>query len=111
AASFTSVGVNTAMPTGDRTRTSIDVEPRWQLSGPLAIHGSYAMRAANQTGNTQVLGGGVSFTTVAGYTKGTNPLPMEMRYSHLEAIHGDVGAAKFSRDQLEVRIYFRAGER
>ena len=111
AASLTSVGSNPAMPPGDTRRVSLDLEPRWHLTAPLSIHASYALRTADFTGNSQLAGGGVSFTTVSTFRPGDRPLPMEMRYSHLETIRGAAGAAKFTRDQLEVRIYFRAGAR
>jgi hypothetical protein len=109
AATFTSVGVNKAMPASDTRRISVDVEPRWNLTAAFSIHGSYSMRTADITGNTQLAGGGVSFTSISNWQRGTRPLPMEMRYSHLETINGAVGAAKFTRDQLEVRIYFQRG--
>jgi hypothetical protein len=109
AATYTSVGVNSAMPPSDTRRISIDLEPRYNLTAPMTIHGSYALRTADFTGNTSLAGGGVSFTTVALHKRGSRPLPMEMRYSHLETIRGDVGAAKFTRDQVEVRIYYQRG--
>jgi hypothetical protein len=34
-------------------------------------------------------------------------LPIEMRFTHLEAISGAVGQPKYFRDQIEVRIYYR----
>ena len=52
------------------------------------------------------MGGGVSYSTLSSY-RGTGPLPIEMRFTHLEAITGDAGRLKFFRDQLEVRIYYR----
>jgi hypothetical protein len=109
AATYTSVGVNSAMPPSDTRRVSVDVEPRWNLTAPLSIHGSYSLRTADYSGNTQLAGGGVSFTTISTWQRGSRPLPMEMRYSHLETIKGAVGAAKFTRDQLEVRIYYQRG--
>lgn len=110
AASFTSVGSNAAMPATDSRRLSLGLEPRWHLTAPLSVHGSYALRTADVTGNTQLIGGGVSFTTLSRW-RGERPLPMEMRYSHLETIAGAAGAAKFTRDQLEVRIYYQPGGR
>ena len=111
AASYTSVGSNAVMPATDTWRMSVDIEPRWHITAPLSVHGSYAKRTADLTGNTQLVGGGVSFTTLSTFRRGDRPLPMEMRYSHLETISGAVGAAKFTRDQLEVRIYFQPGGR
>lgn len=85
--------------------TEVHVAPRWHFSEPFAIHGAYSLRSTDKLGGDQLAGGGVSFTTLANYTGGL--LPVEMRFTHLEAISGDAGRPKFFRDQLEVRIYYR----
>jgi hypothetical protein len=111
AASTTMFGRNAAMPPGGDTRlVTSEWEPRWHVSAPLSIHGSYALRVGDETGSMHFAGGGVSFTTISGYKRGDKPLPMEMRYTHLEAIKGAVGAPKFTRDQLEIRLYYRLGQ-
>ncbi len=95
----------------DSRRFALDVAPRWHLSAPLAIHGSFTQRSGDISGSVQLIGGGVSFTTLSTYRPGSRPLPMEMRFTHLESARGDAGAPKFTRDQLEVRIYFQVGGR
>ena len=108
ATTFSMVGSSDALSSNDSRRIAIDLAPRWHLSAPLAIHGAYSLRDADVTGSMHLVGGGVSFTSVNSWTAGTRPLPMEMRYTHLETAHGDAGAPKFIRDQLEVRIYYQA---
>jgi len=107
ASTLTFVGSGAAPATNDTRRIALDLAPQWHLSAPLAIHGAYSLRTADVSGSTQLVGGGVSFTTVNARSAGSRPLPMEMRYSHLETARGDAGAAKFTRDQLEVRIYYQ----
>ena len=111
ASTITLVGTGPASAAGDTHRFAIDLAPEWHVSAPLAIHGAYSLRNADVTGSTRLVGGGVSFTTVNSYRAGARPLPMEMRYTHLEATRGDPGAPKFTRDQLEVRIYYQPGGR
>jgi hypothetical protein len=108
AASYTKLGSTAETAAGDSRRITIDVAPRWHLSAPLAIHGAWSLRDADVTGSTQLMGGGVSFTTVnSTWSPGTRPLPMEMRFTHLETVSAAVGAPKATRDQLEVRIYYQ----
>lgn len=98
------MGVSVA-PTKESRWTEIHVAPRWHLSEPFAIHGAYSFRSTN-VGSDQLVGGGVSVTSLARYRAGATP-PVEMRFTHLEALNGDAGRPKFFRDQLEVRIYYR----
>jgi hypothetical protein len=84
-------------------RMELDIAPRFYLSPPLSIHGAYSIRQAQAAGD-QLVGGGITYSTLAGY-KGSGRLPVEMRFTHLEAIKGDVGRPKFFRDQIEVRLY------
>jgi hypothetical protein len=107
AATFTKLGSTVETSSGDSHRITIDLAPRWHLSAPLAVHGAWSLRNADVTGSVHLVGGGVSFTTVNSWSPGTRPLPMEMRYTHLETARGDAGAPKFTRDQLEVRIYYQ----
>jgi hypothetical protein len=109
ASTITLVGSGPESAAGDTRRIAIDLAPEWHVSAPLAIHGAYSLRNADVTGSTLLVGGGVSFTTVNSYRAGSRPLPMEMRYTHLETARGDAGAPKFTRDQLEVRIYYQPG--
>jgi hypothetical protein len=94
---------------GQSTRsTQIHVAPRWHLSEPFAFHAAYSLRSTDKSGGDQLVGGGVSFSTLAAYRAGTTKaIPMEMRFTHLEAIAGDPARPKFFRDQIEVRIYYR----
>jgi hypothetical protein len=85
----------------------LQVAPRWHLSEPFAIHGAYSLRSTDKLGGDQLVGAGLSFSTLSAYRRGTRPLPMEMRFTHLEAISGDAGRPKFFRDQIELRIYSR----
>ena len=65
------------------------------------------MRSTDKLGVDQLVGGGVSYSTLSAYRAGARALPMEMRFTHLEAVSGDANRPKFFRDQLEMRIYFR----
>ena len=85
--------------------TEIGVAPRWHLSDGFSVHGAYTIRSTDKEGGDQLAGGGVTFARISDYTGG--PLPIEMRFTHLEAIRGDSDRPKFFRDQLELRIYYR----
>jgi hypothetical protein len=80
---------------------------RWHLSEPFAVHGAYSFRSTDKLGDDQLVGGGVSFSTLSAYRRGVRGLPTEMRFTHLQTISGDAGRPSFFRDQIEVRIYFR----
>jgi hypothetical protein len=84
----------------------LQVAPRWHVSEPLSFHAAYSLRSTEKFGGDQLVGGGVTFSTLSSYRAGSS-VPMEMRFTHLEAISGDAGRPKFFRDQLEVRIYYR----
>jgi hypothetical protein len=86
--------------------TEVHLSPRWHLSEPFAVHGAYSLRTTDKLGGDQLVGGGVSYSNLARYTGGRS-MPMEMRFTHLEAISGDAGRPKFFREQIEVRIYYR----
>jgi hypothetical protein len=82
----------------------VHARPRWHLSSALSLHGAYSYRRSD-TGGDHLAGAGVSFMPLP--TKPGGSPPMEMRFTHLEAIGGDAGMPKFFRDQLEVRVYLR----
>jgi hypothetical protein len=105
----TSVTEDTTASAAARSRrsTELHVAPRVHLSEPLSIHGAYSMRSTDKLGGDQLVGGGVTFSTLSAFRAGSKSIPMEMRFTHLEAITGDAGRPKFFRDQLEVRIYYR----
>jgi hypothetical protein len=87
--------------------TEIQLAPRWHLSEPLAIHAAYSLRSTDKLGGDQLVGGGVTFSTLSAYRRGGGSLPIEMRFTHLEAVSGDANRPKFFRDQIELRLYFR----
>lgn len=93
-----------AGPEYSSTWIGLHVSPRVQLSAPLALHGAYSMRRSDSR-DQRFAGGGASFSTRGDFDRG-GPLPLEMRYMHLEALRGSVGEPKFVRDQIELRIYF-----
>lgn len=86
--------------------TDVQAAPRWHLSEPLAFFAAYAARTTDKLGGDQLVGGGVSYSTVQ-MRQTSRTLPIEMRFTHLEAVAGDANRPKFFRDQLEVRLYFR----
>lgn len=85
--------------------TEVNLAPRWHFSDPFSLHAAWSMRSTDKEGGDQLVGGGVSISRIADFTGG--PLPIEMRFTHLQAIKGDPGRPKFFRDQLELRIYYR----
>ena len=85
----------------------LHVAPRVHLSPPFAVHGAWTLRTANVSGSHSLIGGGVSYSTMQRYlAAGGRPLPLEMRFTHLESLSGPPGSPKFMRDQIELRIYF-----
>ena len=85
--------------------TEINLAPRWHFSDPFSVHAAYSVRSTDKEGGDQLAGGGVSISRISDFTGG--PLPIEMRFTHLQAIKGDPGRPKFFRDQLELRLYYR----
>ena len=84
---------------------TVHVAPRVHLSSLFAIHAAYSMHSGNTSGAAQLIGGGVSYSTLPDFGAGRS-LPMEMRYTHLESLSGPLGEPKYQRDQLELRVYF-----
>jgi hypothetical protein len=102
----TLVGNDTTIPRPyGKQRIELDLAPRFHISAPFALHGAYTIRTTESEGD-QLVGGGVTYSTLAAY-RGTGALPIEMRFTHLEAIKGGATRPKFFRDQIEVRIYRR----
>ena len=85
--------------------TEISLAPRWHLSDGFSLHGAYALRSTDKEGGDQLAGGGVTISRISDFTGG--PLPIEMRFTHLQTITGDPDRPRFFRDQLELRIYYR----
>jgi hypothetical protein len=94
-------------PTRNSRWTELALAPRWHLSEPLSLHAAYSLRSSDKTGGDQLIGGGFAFSTLSAYRGGKRGLPMEARFTHLEAVGGDANRPKFFRDQIEFRIYFR----
>jgi hypothetical protein len=82
----------------------VHARPRWRLSQALAVHAAYSYRSS-ESGADHLAGAGLSFFPLA--TRPGDAPPMEMRFTHLEAVRGDPGMPKFFREQLEVRAYLR----
>lgn len=97
----------TATSVGNSRWTEIHLAPRWHLSEALALHLAYSLRTTDKLGSDQLAGGGVSYSTLAAYRAGGRGLPIEMRFTHLEAVTGGATRPKFFRDQIELRLYFR----
>lgn len=55
----------------------------------------------------QRVGLGFRLSTVAAYARGQARYPIEVSFSHLETVAGDAGLPKASRDQIQVRFYYR----
>jgi hypothetical protein len=55
----------------------------------------------------QRLGLGFRLSTVNSYARGQARYPIEISFSHLETVRGGAGLPKASRDQIQLRIYYR----
>jgi hypothetical protein len=55
----------------------------------------------------QRVGLGFRLSTVNAYARGETHFPIEISFSHLETVRGDPGLPKVSRDQIQLRIYYR----
>ena len=55
----------------------------------------------------QRLGAGFRLSTVNAYARGAARYPVEVSFTHLETVSGSAGLAKASRDQIQLRIYYR----
>lgn len=108
---------------------SIDVTPRFLLGEWFALDGHYGIERAaaatyvlpgaatcdgcgvtaftpnTATRTAQRVGFGVRYSTVDSYLRGAARTPIEVSFTHLETISGDVGVAKINRDQVAVRIF------
>src|SRR5436190_2856462 len=87
--------------------TELQLAPRWHHSEPLSFFAAYSLRSTDALGSDQLVGGGISYSTLAQYGPNNRTLPIEMRFTHLEAVAGDAGRPKFFRDQIELRLYLR----
>jgi hypothetical protein len=55
----------------------------------------------------QRLGLGFRLSTVNAYARGQARYPIEVSFAHLETVSGGAGLPKASRDQIQLRIYYR----
>jgi hypothetical protein len=63
-----------------------------------------------ETGGTttaQRLGLGFRYSTVDAYLRHRAPYPIEVSFTHLTTITGDPGLERISREQIQVRLYYR----
>jgi hypothetical protein len=69
---------------------------------------SFPPSAASATSRTaQRLGLGLRYSTVDAYSRGQARYPVELSFTHLETTSGDAGLPKLSRDQIQMRLFFR----
>ena len=59
------------------------------------------------TTTAQRVGAGFRLSTVNAYARGRARYPIEVSFVHLETVTGDAGLPKASRDQIQLRIYYR----
>ena len=117
------LGVPVAGTWREGNAIQVEATPRFQVTDYFLLHAAYAMR--HQAGSQytspditapplfdatteQRLGVGFSFSTVARYARGRSSVPFELFFTHLETITASGGLVpKYSRDQVEMRIYYR----
>jgi hypothetical protein len=105
---------------------TLDLTPRYLLSPWFSIDGVYGYERTGASTyslpaddpanpalftpnpNAQVaqrIGFGFRYSTVDAYLRGATKTPVEVSYTHLETISGDLGTNKIFRDQIQLRIY------
>jgi hypothetical protein len=112
----------------------LDLTPRFLLVNSFAIDGHYGIERRGATtydaasavtsdplcptcvlppvptGSARTshqLGLGLRYSTVDAYARGLAPYPIEVSYTHLETVRGDPGVPKLSREQVQMRLFFR----
>ena len=65
------------------------------------------LTAVGSATTAQRLGVGFRLSTVSAYARHQAGFPIEVSFAHLETITGDAGLPKASRDQIQLRIYYR----
>lgn len=58
-------------------------------------------------GTLQSAGFGITYSTVAEYDRGRAALPIDVTFTHLEALSGAARMPKAYRDQIQFRFYYR----
>jgi hypothetical protein len=117
------------------TVMGLDVTPRLLLDQSFSIDGHYGIErvgpttwdtpdvslidpcvgcvlpgVVTETGGTttaQRLGIGFRYSTVDAYFRRQARYPVEVSFTHLTTITGDPGLERISRDQIQVRLYYR----
>ncbi|MHB2032577.1 MAG: hypothetical protein ACYCVE_04295 [Gemmatimonadaceae bacterium] len=116
---------------------AVEVAPRWQVTDLLGVYGTYDYLhvAANDYGSRvtgaasdaatpvavfdgvtsapgtmHAAGFGVTFSTVTEYERGKAKLPIDISFTHVEALRGAQRMPKTFRDQIQIRLYYRRGE-
>jgi hypothetical protein len=101
----------------------VEATPRISLTDYLTFFGAYTLRhqaASKYTSpdapipplfsatTEQRAGLGFGYSTVSRYAQGRSSVPMELSLTHLETLTASGGLVpKYSRDQIELRIYYR----
>ena len=113
---------------------ALDVTPRYLLTETLALDGHYGVEHAGAATfsdggifadplcpscaaptssvstaarTAQRLGLGLRYSTVDAFARGSAPYPVEISFTHLETVSGSPGVLKVSRDQIQMRLFFR----
>ncbi len=116
------------------TVLALDVTPRLLLDESFSIDGHYGLEHVGATTYDQPamialdcggcaappvvavsgegrtahrLGLGVRFSTLDAYLRGRASYPVEVSFAHLATISGDPGVPRATRDQIQLRIYYR----
>jgi hypothetical protein len=58
-------------------------------------------------GTRQSAGFGITYSTVTEYERGGATLPIDVTFTHLEALSGAARMPKAFRDQIQIRLYYR----
>jgi hypothetical protein len=112
----------------------LDLTPRYLLSPTFALDGHYGFErvgaatygaatlpdpcaacalapstsvATGSAHMAQRLGFGARYSTVDAYARGQARYPVEVSFSHMETITGDAGVPKLSRDEIQLRLFYR----
>ncbi|MEO5813670.1 MAG: hypothetical protein ABIT20_00130 [Gemmatimonadaceae bacterium] len=110
------------------TVIGVDVTPRFLFGDWFALDGHYGYERRGATTydvgastetcafcapfspntsarSSQFVGVGLRYSTADAYLRGLAKTPIEVSFTHLEAISGDPGVPKIRRDQIQLRLY------
>jgi len=101
----------------------LEATPRYSFTDYFTLFGAYTFRhqaASKYTSpdaptlplfsatTEQRAGLGFGYSTVNRYARGSSSVPIELSFTHLETLTASGGLVpKYSRDQIELRIYYR----